>query len=354
MTREIQTLEWLLEGRVRLLDQTRLPQEEVYVECSDAEGMAEAIRNLRIRGAPALGVAGAMGLALGGLRLQSTDVPSFLRGLQGVADMLAQTRPTARNLFWGLERMMAVAEKHRDLSLPALRQRLVDEAVTMHQEDIACNRALGQHGQTLIESGHTILTHCNTGALATVGYGTALGVVRAAWERGKQIQVLVDETRPVLQGARLTAWELAHLGIPSRLITDGMAGDFMRRGEVDAVVVGADRIAMNGDVANKIGTYSLAVLCRYHNIPFYVVAPVSTIDPTLPTGSEIPIEERAPHEVTSIAGVHIAPDGFPAANPAFDVTPADLVSALITERGVLYPPLNEAIRNLYGSPPTAR
>ena len=354
MMREIQTLEWLPEGGVRLLDQTLLPQEEVYVECRDAEEMAEAIRNLRIRGAPALGVAGAMGLALGGQRFQATDVPSFLHGLQGIADMLAQTRPTARNLFWGLERMLTVAEKHRDLSLPALRQRLVDEAVTMHQEDIACNRALGQHGQTLIESGHTILTHCNTGALATVGYGTALGVVRAAWEQGKQIQVLVDETRPVLQGARLTAWELAHLGIPSRLITDGMAGDFMRRGEVDVVIVGADRIALNGDVANKIGTYSLAVLCRHHNVPFYVVAPVSTIDPTLPTGSEIPIEERASHEVTSISGVLIAPHGFPAANPAFDVTPAELVSALITERGTLYPPLGESIRKICGPPPPAR
>ena len=350
MTQEIRTLTWLPDGGVCLLDQTRLPQEEVYVECRDAEAVAEAIRSLRIRGAPALGVAAAMGLALGAHRLQATDVTTFLRDLKGIADMLANTRPTARNLFWGLERISTVAEKHLDLSLPALKQRLVDEALKMHQEDLACNRAIGEHGQRLIENGATILTHCNTGALATVGYGTGLGVIRAAWERGKRIQVLVDETRPVLQGARLTAWELDRLGIPSRLITDSMAGDFMRRGEVQAVIVGADRIAKNGDVANKIGTYTLAVLCRYHNIPFYVAAPFSTVDLGLSAGDQIPIEERAPHEVTTIAGVSIAPHGFPAANPAFDVTPAGLVSALITDRGVLYPPFAEAIQALSGSP----
>ena len=346
---EIQTLTWLPEGGVRLLDQTRLPREEVYVECRDAEAVAEAIRNLRIRGAPALGVAAAMGLALGAQRLQATDVASFLRDLKEVAAMLARTRPTARNLFWGLERILTVAEKHRDLSLPALKRCLVEEAITMHQEDLACNRAMGAHGQQLIKDGDTILTHCNTGALATVGYGTALGVIRAAWERGKRIQVLVDETRPVLQGARLTAWELTRLGIPARLITDSMAGDFMRRGEVQAVIVGADRVAMNGDVANKIGTYTLAVLCRYHQVPFYVAAPFSTVDLALATGDQIPIEERAPQEITTIAGIPIAPEGFPASNPAFDVTPAALVSALITDRGVLYPPLARAIETLRGS-----
>jgi methylthioribose-1-phosphate isomerase len=350
MTEEIRTLEWLADGGVSILDQTRLPQEEVYVECRDAEAVAEAIRHLRIRGAPALGVAAAMGLALGAQRLQAADVTVFLRDLQGIADMLAQTRPTARNLTWGLERILAVAEKHRDLSFPSLKARLVEEAVKMHAEDLACNRAMGNHGQRLITSGDTILTHCNTGALATVGYGTGLGVIRAAWEHGKRIQVLVDETRPVLQGARLTAWELDRLGIPSRLITDSMAGDFMRRGKVQVVVVGADRIARNGDVANKIGTYALAVLCRYHKVPFYVAAPVSTIDAALPTGDLIPIEERAPHEITSIAGVSIAPQGFPVANPAFDVTPAGLVNALITDQGVLYPPLPEAIQALLGSP----
>ncbi|MFQ5959848.1 MAG: S-methyl-5-thioribose-1-phosphate isomerase [Candidatus Methylomirabilales bacterium] len=354
MTEEIRTLEWLPEGGVRILDQTRLPREEVYVDCWEADAVAEAIRNLRIRGAPALGVAGAMGLALGAQRLQAADGTTFLRDLKGIADMLAQTRPTARNLFWGLERILTVAEKHRDLSSPALKARLVEEAVKMHQEDLACNRAMGQHGQQLIKTGDTILTHCNTGALATVGYGTGLGVIRAAWEGGKRIQVLVDETRPVLQGARLTAWELDRLGIPSRLITDSMAGDFMRRGEVHAVVLGADRIAMNGDVANKIGTYTLAVLCRYHHVPFYVAAPVSTIDPALPAGDRIPIEERASQEITSIAGVSIAPDGFPAANPAFDVTPAELVTALITDRGVLYPPLADAIQTLHGFPSAAR
>jgi len=346
---EIQTLTWLPEGGVRLLDQTRLPREEVYVECRDAEAVAEAIRNLRIRGAPALGVAAAMGLALGAQRLQATDVASFLRDLKEVAAMLARTRPTARNLFWGLERILTVAEKHRDLSLPALKRCLVEEAITMHQEDLACNRAMGAHGQQLIKDGDTILTHCNTGALATVGYGTALGVIRAAWERGKRIQVLVDETRPVLQGARLTAWELTRLGIPSRLITDSMAGDFMRRGEVQAVIVGADRVAMNGDVANKIGTYTLAVLCQYHQVPFYVAAPFSTVDLALATGDQIPIEERAPQEITTIAGIPIAPEGFPASNLAFDVTPAALVSALITDRGVLYPPLARAIETLRGS-----
>lgn len=354
MTEEIRTLEWLPEGGVRILDQTRLPREEVYVDCWEADAVAEAIRNLRIRGAPALGVAGAMGLALGAQKLEAADGPTFLRDLKGIADMLAQTRPTARNLFWGLERILTVAEKHRDLPFPALKARLVEEAVKMHHEDLACNRAMGQHGQHLIKTGDTILTHCNTGALATVGYGTGLGVIRAAWESGKRIQVLVDETRPVLQGARLTAWELDRLGIPSRLITDSMAGDFMRRREVHAVVLGADRIAMNGDVANKIGTYTLAVLCRYHHVPFYVAAPVSTIDPALPAGDRIPIEERAPQEITSIAGVTIAPDGFPAANPAFDITPAELVTALITDRGILYPPLAEAIQALHGSPSAAQ
>ncbi len=349
MTREIRTIEWLPDGGVCLLDQTRLPLEEVYVECRDAEAVAEAIRNLRIRGAPALGVAAAMGLALGAQRLQATDASAFLRDLKEIAGMLAHTRPTARNLFWGLERMVTVAEKHRDLPLSALKRRLVDEAVKMHQEDLACNRAMGEHGQRLIQSGDTILTHCNTGALATVGYGTGLGVIRAAWEKGKRIRVLVDETRPVLQGARLTAWELARLGIPARLITDSMAGDFMRRGEVQAVIVGADRIARNGDVANKIGTYTLAVLSRYHNVPFYVAAPLSTIDLGLSAGDQIPIEERAPQEITSVAGVPIAPHGFPAANPAFDVTPAGLVSALITDRGVLNPPFAEAIQTLSAS-----
>ena len=349
MTEEIRTLEWLPDGGVRILDQTRLPGDEVYVECRDAEAVAEAIRNLRIRGAPALGVTAAMGLALGAQRLQASDATSFLRDLKGIADMLARTRPTARNLFWGLERILTVAEKHRDLSLPTLKERLAEEAVKMHEEDLACNRAMGEHGQRLIESGDTILTHCNTGALATVGYGTGLGVIRAAWERGKQIRVLVGETRPVLQGARLTAWELDRLGIPSCLITDSMAGDFMRRGEVQAVIVGADRIALNGDVANKIGTYTLAVLCRHHNLPFYVAAPFSTVDPALAAGTEISIEERAPQEITSIAGISIAPRGFPAANPAFDVTPAELVTALITDQGVLYPPFAEAIQTLAGS-----
>ena len=349
MTSEIQTIVWLPEGIVRLLDQTRLPGEEVYIDCRDAEAVAEAIRNLRIRGAPAIGVAAGMGLALGAQTLQATDATSFLHELKVIKDLLAQTRPTARNLFWGLDRIWTVAEKHRDLSIPALKQRLVEEAVRMHQEDLDCNRAMGVNGQVLIKDGDTILTHCNTGALATVGYGTGLGVVRAAWEHGKRIHVLVDETRPVLQGSRLTAWELARLGIPSRLITDGMAGDFMRRGEVQAVVVGADRIALNGDVANKIGTYSLAVLCRHHNVPFYVAAPLSTIDTGLPTGDQIPIEERAPEEVTSIAGVPIAPQGFPVANPAFDVTPAALVNAIITERGVLRPPFAEALRAVCAS-----
>lgn len=350
MTEEIRTLEWLPDGGVRILDQTCLPREEVYVECRDAEAVAEAITNLRIRGAPALGVAAAMGLAVGAQRIQARDVTSFLSDLKAIAQMLARTRPTARNLFWGLERILTVAEKHRDLPLTALKARLAEEAVKMHQEDIACNRAMGAHGQQLIHSGDTILTHCNTGALATVGYGTGLGVIRAAWEHGKRIRVLVDETRPVLQGARLTAWELDRLGIPSRLITDSMAGDFMRRGEVQAVIVGADRIAVNGDVANKIGTYTLAVLCRHHGVPFYVAAPVSTIDDALPSGDQIPIEERAPHEITSIGGISIAPEGFPVANPAFDVTPAGLVTALITDRKVLYPPLAEAIQSLHGSP----
>ncbi|MFQ5881272.1 MAG: S-methyl-5-thioribose-1-phosphate isomerase [Candidatus Methylomirabilales bacterium] len=348
MVQEIQTLTWVPDGWVRLLDQTRLPAEEVYVECRDAEGVAEAIRSMRIRGAPAIGVAAAMGLALGAQRLQAAEATSFLQGLKGIADMLAHTRPTARNLFWALERICTVAEKHRDLPVLTLKRRLIEEALKMQEEDLACNQAIGQHGQTLIKSGDTVLTHCNTGALATTGYGTALGVIRAAWERGKRIQVLVDETRPVLQGARLTAWELKQLGIPARLIADSAAGVLMRRGEVRCVIVGADRIARNGDVINKIGTYTLAVLCQHHEIPCYVAAPLSTVDPALASGEGAPIEERDPQEVTSIAGIPIVPPDFPAANPAFDVTPAGLVSALITERGVLHPPFAEAIQTLCG------
>jgi methylthioribose-1-phosphate isomerase len=327
-----------------LIDQTRLPHATVFIACRTAEEVAHAIQTMQVRGAPAIGVAAAYGMALAAQAHASDDACAFVEDLERVAGLLGQTRPTAINLKWALEKVLstgrAVAARE---GVGRARAELLRLAQAMADEDVAANRRMGAFGLDLVPNGANILTHCNTGALATVDYGTALGVVRAAHEAGRGIHVYVDETRPFLQGARLTAWELQRLGVPMTLITDSMAGHFMNRGKVDLVIVGADRIAANGDVANKIGTYSLAVLARENGVPFYVAAPTSTVDLSLDTGDEIPIEERSSREVTDIAGSRIAPEGIHAAHPAFDVTPARLVIAIITERGILRSPYAEAL-----------
>ncbi|MFQ5482216.1 MAG: S-methyl-5-thioribose-1-phosphate isomerase [Nitrospinaceae bacterium] len=341
----VKTIEFV-EGRVRMIDQTRLPNETVYVDCQTVEDVARAIKTMVIRGAPAIGVAAALGVSLACDQITAADHSSFFRQLEDHCSLLGRTRPTAVNLAWALDRMQRTADEHRSLPLPELKARLRREALSILEEDIAANRALGEHGQTLIAPRQTVLTHCNAGALATAGFGTALGVVRAAQEHGKDISVLANETRPFLQGARLTAWELKEDGIPVTLITDSMCGLFMRRQMVDVVVVGADRIAANGDVANKIGTYMVAVLARRHNIPFYVAAPCSTLDLSLPDGGAIPIEERSVEEVVTINQIRIAPEGIGVAHPAFDITPEDLVTAIITEKGIARPPYTESLRQL--------
>ena len=329
-----------------LIDQTQLPLETSYVACATADQVGEAIRSMTVRGAPAIGVAAAYGLALGASEWQGGEGSAALvRHLEGVANRMIATRPTAVNLRWAVEHGLDLARRMAPTAtVREIQAALLDLADELAAADVAANRRLGMLGQDLVPDGANVLTHCNTGALATVDYGTALGVVRAAHESGKQLHVYVDETRPYLQGARLTAWELQQLGIPMTLITDNMAGHFMQRGQVDLVVVGADRIAANGDVANKIGTYSLAVLAQAHGIPLYVAAPTSTIDLSLGSGADIPIEERSPDEVVTLAGKRIAPDGTVAAHPAFDVTPARLVSAIVTEQGVLRPPYEPALR----------
>jgi methylthioribose-1-phosphate isomerase len=324
--------------RLVLLDQRRLPGEEVYVECRSWPEVADAIRTLAVRGAPAIGVAAAFGVALAGLASPAHDGDALMRDLQTAIDGLAATRPTAVNLFWALERMRRWARGRRTLPLTELRAGLVSEAERILEEDVAANRRLGAHGAELVPVGARILTHCNAGGLATAGYGTALGVVRGAVEAGRRPFVWVDETRPVLQGARLTAWELVREGIPHAVIADVAAASTMARGEVDLVVVGADRIARNGDTANKIGTYGVAVLARHHGIPFYVAAPFTTIDPGIADGSAIPIEERDPREVQELGGRRIVPAASPARNPAFDVTPAALITAIVTERGIFRHP----------------
>ncbi len=336
------------DGKVRLIDQTRLPLEEVYVECNNYQDVARAIKTMQVRGAPAIGVAAAMGVALGAKGITTNDSNKFYRELMEICSHLASTRPTAVNLFWAIERMKSAAEKNRNGSVEAIKDILEKEAVKIYEDDIAINKAMGMNGQKLIEDGDTILTHCNAGALATAGeYGTALGVIKVAHEKGKNIKVYADETRPFLQGARLTAWELVKEGIPVRLITDNMAGYFMGKGEIDKIIVGADRIAANGDTANKIGTYSLSILAKEHNIPFYVAAPLSTIDIKIPDGSKIPIEERSPQEVTYLSGKRIAPEGVEVANPAFDVTPNKNITAIITEKGIIKPPFADGIKGLF-------
>jgi len=337
-------IEWQEPGRIRLLDQTRLPAEEVYLETADYREIAGAIRELRVRGAPLIGIAAAYGLALAARSIDTNDREPFLERLREAAAELAATRPTAVNLRWALDRMLSVAEAAA--SPQEARARLAAEARRIHQEDIAANQRLGAHGAALLPAGASVLTHCNTGSLATGGYGTALGVVRAAWEQEKLNHVYATETRPLLQGARLTAWELSRLGIPFTVIVDSAAGSLLRGGRAQAVVVGADRIAANGDVANKIGTYPLAVLAREAGVPFYVAAPTSTIDLSTASGEEIPIEERDAAEVTSFGGSRSTPEGTDAANPAFDVTPHDYVIAIITEAGVARPPYQESLARL--------
>jgi methylthioribose-1-phosphate isomerase len=324
-----------------MIDQTRLPRETVYVTCRNYVEVADAIRSMVIRGAPAIGVAAAMGIALGALQSENIH-----RDMPAICDTLRNTRPTAVNLFWAIDRMQRVYSAVRHLSTLEIRARLVEEAKNVREEDIAINKAIGRHGAELVPNGKTVLTHCNAGALATAGFGTALGVIRQAVLDGKTIDVFADETRPFLQGARLTAWELQRDGIDATLITDNMAGHFLKSGRIGCVIVGADRIAANGDVANKIGTYSLAVLAKENGVPFYVAAPLSTLDLTFPSGDQIPIEERAAAEVTHLRGVHLAPDHIKVANPAFDVTPNRYVSAIITERGIARAPYVDTLREL--------
>jgi len=333
----VPTVEWK-NGAVRLLDQSRLPETIQFLDCRDYQTVADAIRTLKVRGAPAIGVTAAMGVALGVQVIDAADYASFAPAVIKICDELAATRPTAVNLFWAIERMRRKVESLRTQPVSAIKQALITESQVILEEDIDLCKTMGRHGAELIRDGQTILTHCNAGSLATAGYGTALGVIRSAWEQGKKIKVIADETRPVLQGARLTAWELMQDQIPVTLITDNMAGSLMRQGKIHLCVVGADRIAANGDVANKIGTYSVAVLAKAHNIPFYVAAPYSTIDLKTKSGADIPIEQRNPLEVTTIHGSHlVAPKDVAVYNPAFDVTPAELITAIITERGVFKP-----------------
>jgi methylthioribose-1-phosphate isomerase len=327
-----QPIEWIGD-KVRLLDQTRLPTEETYLDINDYRDIVDAIKTMKVRGAPAIGVAGAYGLALGALQIRARSMSKFLEKLYPICLMLVGTRPTARNLFWAIERMEKVAHTGKDIQ--DIKRSLVDEAVKIHEEEVESTRKLSRNGARLIKDGMTILTHCNAGPLAAPGYGTALGIIIYAHQQGKKVRVFVDETRPLLQGARLTAWELKKAGVPFTLITDSMAGSFMKYGEIDCIIVGADRIARNGDTANKIGTYTLAVLAKEHGIPFYVAAPTSTIDLSLKSGDDIPIEQRKPEEITDIKGVQIAPDGIDVANPAFDITPYKYITAIVTEKGII-------------------
>ncbi len=338
----IDTIQWTSDGVV-MIDQTRLPLEETYVTCKTYEEVATAIRDMVVRGAPAIGVAAAMGVAIGVAQADGGDPDARF---ETICRTLAATRPTAVNLFWAIDRMRRLYESLRGQPLAEIQRRMIEEAKIVREEDIAINRAMGRNGAPLLPDGKTVLTHCNAGALATAGYGTALGVIRAAVEQGKHLDVFADETRPFLQGARLTIWELQKDGIPATLITDNMAGHFLKSGRIGCVVVGADRIAANGDVANKVGTYGVAVLAKENGVPFYVAAPVSTLDLSLASGDAIPIEQRAAAEVTHVFGHPIAPPGTTVQNPAFDVTPARYVSAIITERGVARAPYEASLREL--------
>ena len=350
----IKTVEWTKDG-VRMLDQRLLPSQEVYLTLRSYDEVAEAIRKMVVRGAPAIGVSAAMGIALGASQSVGTSIADLEDDFQYICDYMGKTRPTAVNLFWAIERMRATFRRAKASTndVEELKKILIAEALAIFEEDIAANRAIGKFGGPLIPDGATVLTHCNAGALATAGdYGTALGVIRGARDAGKKIAVIADETRPFLQGLRLTAWELAKDDIPVTVITDNMAGHVMKSGKVDAVVVGADRIAANGDTANKIGTYMVAVLAREHNIPFYVAAPLTTLDMSLHSGDQIPIEERDPAEVTHIRDQQLAPDGISVHNPAFDVTPNHLIAAIITDKGVARAPYDKSLKELFQSAET--
>jgi methylthioribose-1-phosphate isomerase len=343
----IKTVEWTKDG-VRMLDQRLLPSEETYLMLRSYDEVAEAIRKMVIRGAPAIGVAAAMGIALGASQSVGTSVADLEDDLLYICDVMGKTRPTAVNLFWAIERMRSAFERNKKLNdVEEVKKKLVAEALAIFEEDITANRAIGRHGGPLIPDNSTVLTHCNAGALATAGdYGTALGVIRGARDAGKKVAVIADETRPFLQGLRLTAWELAKDDIPVTVITDNMAGHVMKSGKVDAVVVGADRIAANGDTANKIGTYMVAVLAREHGVPFYVAAPMTTLDLSLASGDEIPIEERDSTEITHIREHQLGPEGVNVHNPAFDVTPHQFITAIITDKGVARPPYIKSLKNL--------
>jgi methylthioribose-1-phosphate isomerase len=345
MRSAIKTIFWK-DDAVVMIDQKALPHEERHLRFTDYKDIITAIKDLTIRGAPAIGVAAAMGIALGILHLATSSKENFKLAFYEICDQFSQTRPTARNLFWAIERMKKSFDDALSGSPDQIKRVLVEEAIRVCEEDIAINEKIGINGRSLIQEGDNILTHCNAGALATAGYGTALGVVRAAWGEGKKFHVFVDETRPVLQGARLTAWELAKEKIPATLIADNMAGFLMKQKKINKVIVGADRIAANGDVANKIGTYSLAVLAKEHDIPFYVAAPLSTIDMSVRNGDEIPIEERNAEEITTIRGIRVAPQGVHVYNPAFDVTPNRYITAIVTEAGVIHPPYQERIEKV--------
>jgi methylthioribose-1-phosphate isomerase len=335
-------VEWK-NSKVYMIDQRILPLEEKFIEHSDYKEVAKSIKDMVVRGAPAIGVSAAMGIALGVLHMNRTD--NYEEEFKKITETISATRPTAVNLFWAVERMEKIFNQYKN-NLPVLKEKMVEEAISMDKEDVEINKKIGANGQVLLKSGYTVLTHCNAGALATAGYGTALGVIRAAIENNKAIVVVADETRPYLQGARLTVWELQQDNIPVKLITDNMAGYMMAKGRINAVIVGADRIAGNGDTANKIGTYSVAILANYHKIPFYVAAPVSTIDFSLDTGQQIPIEERSKEEVIHFMNQRTARPETEVFNPAFDVTPHHLVTAIITEKKVLYPNFKEAIDTL--------
>ena len=340
----VETIQWTPAGVV-MIDQTKLPRETVFVTCKNYNEVAEAIRSMVIRGAPAIGVAAAMGVAIG---VEQATEANLDAEFAVICDTLAGTRPTAVNLFWAIDRMKRLYRSLDGKPIAEIRAAMIDEAQIVYREDIAICKKIGAHGAALVPDGKTVLTHCNAGALATAGYGTALGVIRAAVESGKNIDVFADETRPFLQGARLTAWELMEDGIKTTLITDNMAGHFMKAGRIGCVVVGADRIAANGDVANKVGTYTVAVLAKENGVPFYVAAPISTLDLTLPTGDLIPIEERSAAEVTHVFGVEIAPRGVGVENPAFDVTPNRYVTGIITENGVATAPFEISLKALAG------
>jgi methylthioribose-1-phosphate isomerase len=339
----VSTIKWLGD-RVRIIDQTRLPHEEVYLEVDDYRQLTTAIKDLKIRGAPAIGVAAAYAIVLGALKVEAESSDDFRNQLHQVSQVIATTRPTARNMFWAIERMESVAWTSKNID--EIKGALISQAVAIHAEEVDATERLSRLGADLIGDGFTILTHCNAGPLATAGHGTALGVITEVKRQGKRVDVLACETRPLLQGARLTTWEMMRADIPVTLITDSMAGHFMKSGQVDCVLVGADRITANGDAANKIGTYTLAVLAKENGLPFYIAAPSTTIDPVLASGDEITIEHRSTHEVTHIQGVSIAPEGTVVANPAFDVTPYRYITAIITEKGIIRKPYMDGLRSI--------